>query len=307
MCCLFGVMDYGGSLSQKEKQKLIQHLSVACEVRGTDATGVAYNSGGHLRIYKRPFPAHFMRIRIPEDARVITGHTRMATQGDEMKNYNNHPFYGRTGTTHFALAHNGVIYNDQNLKRTEKLPATNVETDSFVAVQLVEKSGELTGSSLGLMAEKLHGTFTFTVLDDGDNLWFVKGDNPMCIYHYEKLGLYVYASTKEILERGLKKTFLRTVKPEQIFIEGGDILHIDHHGHRTMERFTFHPHEPFWYRYGCYQWPALPSAKNRQLSYLDELKDMAPIFGYDPSDIDDWSADGYTTDEIEELLYCGAF
>ncbi|MCC8074339.1 MAG: hypothetical protein LIO95_00095 [Clostridiales bacterium] len=50
------------------------------------------------------------------------GHTRMATQGDEHCNYNNHPFKGRAGSTSFALAHNSVIHNDQLLKVQYQLP-----------------------------------------------------------------------------------------------------------------------------------------------------------------------------------------
>lgn len=40
MCCLFGIHDYGHSLSQKQKNRLLSVLSVACEARGTDATQV---------------------------------------------------------------------------------------------------------------------------------------------------------------------------------------------------------------------------------------------------------------------------
>ena len=54
MCCLFGILDYGHKLSRKEKTKILSVLSVACEERGTDATGIAYNSGGSLKVYKRP-------------------------------------------------------------------------------------------------------------------------------------------------------------------------------------------------------------------------------------------------------------
>ena len=54
MCCLFGILDYGGKLSRKEKTKILSVLSVACEERGTDATGIAYNTGGSLKVYKRP-------------------------------------------------------------------------------------------------------------------------------------------------------------------------------------------------------------------------------------------------------------
>ena len=75
------------------------------------------------------------------------GHTRMTTQGDEKFNFNNHPFYGKTDLE-FALAHNGVLYNDCRLRITEHLPSTRIETDSYVAVQLIEKKGTLDTDSL---------------------------------------------------------------------------------------------------------------------------------------------------------------
>lgn len=39
MCCLFGLIDYRGTLTAKQKTRLIRELSIAAEVRGTDATG----------------------------------------------------------------------------------------------------------------------------------------------------------------------------------------------------------------------------------------------------------------------------
>lgn len=91
MCCLFGIHDYGGKLSRKEKTKILSILSVACEERGTDATGIAYNSGGSLKVYKRPLPAHLLWFRIFDNTRSILGHTRLSTQGSERFNPNNHP------------------------------------------------------------------------------------------------------------------------------------------------------------------------------------------------------------------------
>ena len=90
MCCLFGLIDYGHTLSGKQKSRIISTLATACEVRGKDATGIAYNNNGKLCIYKRPLPASLMRFKIPADAHVIMGHTRMTTQGSAKKNYNNH-------------------------------------------------------------------------------------------------------------------------------------------------------------------------------------------------------------------------
>ena len=54
MCCLFGIMDTRGILSGKQKSRMLSILATECEARGTDATGIAYNRGGKLRIYKRP-------------------------------------------------------------------------------------------------------------------------------------------------------------------------------------------------------------------------------------------------------------
>ena len=58
MCCLFGMLDYKNRFNAKQKNKIISILSVACEARGTDATGIAYNHNGHLSVYKRPLAAH---------------------------------------------------------------------------------------------------------------------------------------------------------------------------------------------------------------------------------------------------------
>ncbi len=83
MCCLFGFVDYGHKLSRKQRAKLLTALSIASEERGTDATGIAYNDGGKLTIFKRPFPAHKMWFRVPLEAAAVMGHTRMTTQGSE--------------------------------------------------------------------------------------------------------------------------------------------------------------------------------------------------------------------------------
>ena len=113
MCCLFGIIDYGHSLTAEQKTRMTSVLATVCEARGTDATGIAYNSHGKLTIYKRPLPGHRIHFRIPEDAQVIMGHTRMTTKGSARKNYNNHPFLGSTKEGVFALAHNGVLHNDR--------------------------------------------------------------------------------------------------------------------------------------------------------------------------------------------------
>ena len=75
------------------------------------------------------------------------GHTRMTTQGNERFNRNNHPFRGKTPDGIFTQAHNGVLWNDRVLREMLKLPATNIETDSYIAVQLIKQKKALDFSS----------------------------------------------------------------------------------------------------------------------------------------------------------------
>ena len=44
MCSLFGLIDFKECLSTHTKNKILNTLARECQVRGTDATGIAYNS-----------------------------------------------------------------------------------------------------------------------------------------------------------------------------------------------------------------------------------------------------------------------
>lgn len=307
MCCLFGIISYGCGLTAKQKNRLLSALAVSAEARGTDATGIAYNAGGRLRIYKRPWPADRMRFHIPRDTEVIMGHTRMATQGSARRNLNNHPFQGNAGGVPFALAHNGVLYNDKELRRTKRLPATSIETDSYIGVQLIEQKKTLDFSSLRYMAEQVRGSFAFTVLDRQDQLYIVKGDNPMCLWQFPAMGLYVYASTEEILRSALSKTGFPAGRPVQIPLQCGEILRIGAAG--ALMRQTFDGsrlvsfwNDPMWW--GCVCQRRKPAALQED-AYLDEIKSMSMSFGYTPEDIDRLAEKGFTTEEIEDFLYMG--
>ena len=104
-----------------------------------------------------------------------------------------------------------------------------------MAVQLLQKKGTLDFDSLRCMAEKVEGSFAFTVLDHKNNLYFIKGDNPLCIYYYPKTGLYLYASTEEILNQALRRMRLALERPERIPLECGEILKIRPSGVRDKK------------------------------------------------------------------------
>lgn len=306
MCCLFGLIDTAQYFTRQQKNDILHALATVSEARGQDATGVAYCHKGALMVSKRPVPGHIFPLQIPYDAAVIMGHTRLTTQGSEKKNYNNHPFLAPAGTGSFALAHNGVIRNDRLLREQEQLPATKIETDSYIAVQLLARSGEVSIDSLRNMAERLEGSFSFTVLDDQNNLYFVKGDSPLCLYHYQTSGVYLYASTKQILEKALQQLSFDWEPPIQVPLECGEILQIMANGQErratfddsmllrslTCGRYT----PPSWWGVGS-------SAHSAESGHLAALKSVAGYFGIAPWEIDRLMEAGFTETEIEEYLY----
>ena len=131
MCSLFGIIDYSNALPTAARKIILRELSKECEVRGTDATGISFNTLGSLKIYKKPVKASKFNFRLPFDSKVIMGHTRMTTKGNQNVNINNHPFPGHVPGMNFSLAHNGVLRNDEALRKSMKLPDTNIETDSL--------------------------------------------------------------------------------------------------------------------------------------------------------------------------------
>lgn len=250
MCSVFGLIDYQNKLTTREKNRFINTLTRECEIRGTDATGIAYHFGGRLRIFKRPLPAHKLRLRVPPGASVVMGHTRMTTQGNEKFNQNNHPFAGSIGGQDLRPCPQRHPVERQAAAGNRAFARKpGVETDSYVAVQLLEKQNALDFASLKTMAEQVEGSFVFTVLDSEDSIWFVKGDNPLCLFHYD--GFTLYASTQEILVQAAKR--LRLSKPERIQQpEEGEILRIDKFGNQTGGSFIPRTSCAHWWRYSPY-------------------------------------------------------
>ena len=310
MCAIFGLLDFNGKLSPAERLRMFKALAVAAEVRGTDASGVAYVQNGTIQIQKAPRPAHKMHWRIAPDTRYIMGHTRMTTQGSERCNQNNHPFPGKAGRLSFALAHNGVLYNDDELRLRHKLPQTKIETDSYVAVQLLEQDGDLSAQSLQHMAEALDGSFTITILDAKNNLYLIKGNNPLVILLLPDLECYLYASTEEILYTALDSLGMADVNAVDIRIDPGDIMRIDAKGQRSVTHFDdsklYRSQFTFWpYCSGAYTDRIQENLEPFDQMYLEDLKSVAIYYGYTPESIDHLIRQGFMPEEIEELLYEG--
>lgn len=307
MCALFGFLNYGKRIPWRTLQKLVQALANASEVRGNHAAGIAYNSGGELYIYKRPKPAHKLHFRIPDGTTAVMGHTRMTTQGDQKFNYNNHPFRGHAGTG-FALAHNGVLYNDRSLRSELHLPETQIETDSYIAVQLIESQQEMSFDSLRYTAEKVRGSFTFTLLDDADTIHIVKGDNPLYLLHFPKVGLYVYSSTQAIMHAALRAHCFHLGKYDVIPVSDGELLRIRPDGAVERGCFTMHDDLTYWPHWfgNSYNWGSFSESRSALKECDDEdwmiLVELCSYYGVEPEDIRYLREMGYSFDEIEQMM-----
>lgn len=293
MCALFGWLDYRGIVPYRVLRKLTQALANAAEERGTDAAGISYINGGRVTIFKRPKAAHKLHFNAPDGTKAVMGHTRLATQGDKKQNYNNHPFAGHADKE-FAFAHNGVLWNDKELRRDKVIPDTYIDTDSYIGVQLIEKQGKLDFDSLQFMAETVEGNFTFTVLDQTNSLYIIKGSNPMCLLHFETIGLFVYASTESIMKKALKQLGLHKFESKRIDTDEGDILCIDSNGRISRSQF-----QPKIYRSKYLSWyddePYYNVHEELLLAYCG-------CYGVDTADVELLLEFGYTCDEIEDML-----
>ena len=214
----------------------IRELSIAAECRGTDATGISYIKNGEIITFKKAKPAHKLHLYFPHGTKAVIGHNRMTTQGSEKKNYNNHPFNGRTAAHSFAFAHNGVLYNGAEMQKEYSLPETPIETDSYTAVQVLETFDNVDYESVKAVSEAVRGSFVFTILRDDNTIFLVKGDNPLTVYCYPELGLFVYASTKAILDTAVKLAHIHTA-PISYIINEGDIIRIDPDGKISVSKF----------------------------------------------------------------------
>lgn len=342
MCGLFGFYNYSGKFIPNLND-LTNSLAKQSTIRGKDATGIAYNINDNIIIHKEPKPAYNVNLQHPNNITCITGHTRHATHGDKKFNYNNHPFSGTSGDTKFALCHNGILTNYEQLKKEYNLPKTEIKTDSYIATQILEKQNKLDIDNIKFMSETIMGCFTFTILDNTNNLWIICGDDgseecTISLIHFPKYKLYVYASTDDILFKAINNIELsREITNgnfEKIIINKGNIINISSNGEIVLDTFKYNKYS------GKYHWWNFPKKEveymenctefnvkftikdrwiNQFMSFLDYLEycshvgHSAPVGFYADGDGDfrfEFDTDvvyekKYDPDEIDQSGFCG--
>mgnify|MGYP000609301385 CR=1 FL=1 len=139
----------------------------------------------------------------------------------------------------------------KKLRRELRLPSTIIDTDSYIAVQLIESQKNLILRALNIWLKRLMVVFHFRCIDSNDNLYIVKGDSPISILHFKKRQVYVYASTISILWKALVDTELfhdlKRGDYEDIEIQDGEILKISSKGKIQKTKFDFDEYGSYGY------------------------------------------------------------
>ncbi|MBE0431068.1 MAG: glutamine--fructose-6-phosphate transaminase (isomerizing) [Dehalococcoidia bacterium] len=180
-----GIIGYCG---QKDAVPVVLEALKCLEYRGYDSAGVASLCDGQLLISKdagkveEVIEKHKLAT-LP--GHVAIGHTRWATHGGVTQS-NAHPHPDCTGR--LAVVHNGIIENNQELRRelTEAGHRFASETDTEVIAHLLEdelKSGRSLEQAMLSIAPKLEGSYAFVAvsLDDPDKIVGTRKSNPLIV------------------------------------------------------------------------------------------------------------------------------
>ncbi|MDR0886714.1 MAG: hypothetical protein LBN22_10260 [Clostridiales Family XIII bacterium] len=265
VCGIFGYMNYSDRVSEADLVKIYDHFASVCIVRGSHAGGLAYIDEKGLQIQKAGCDLVQANFAYKPDAKNLMTHCRLALQGGQENNENNHPFHGQTGDgTTYALQHNGILANLNEVRKRLNLPSTDITTDSYAAVQILNTMPQMDTKSLKEMCEQLNGSYTFTILDENENFYICRGDVPFYMVHFKELKLYVYMSTRDLFEKAIEGTILHNiyltsnldVKDSDAYIVSlgkGDIVKITPDGNLCRDNFTFDDASALahnWYMHG---------------------------------------------------------
>jgi len=179
MCGICGVYKDSG-LTEKDGIDF-EEIFVRCESRGRDAFG--YYTYPKKELYKQKgCISEFLKGQrlstVFMGNKVVMAHTRQSTTGPEEYNPNNHPFE----TKDFVLAHNGCIWNDDNIREKHKFD-TDIKTDSVVILKLIQEKYDGHGNvakAIVETAEEISGSFAcWLMCKKTGSVYLFRHNNPI--------------------------------------------------------------------------------------------------------------------------------
>lgn len=174
-----GIVGYIGK--RKAVDVIIDGLKIL-EYRGYDSAGLSVFDGKKIvTVKKKGFVGELEKNAEGLQGFCGIGHTRWATHGAPSDS-NSHPHLSGK----FALVHNGIIENFDDIKRQlkEKGKRFLTDTDSEAAVRLIDDmyEGDVLKAVCGAV-KKMKGSFAFAILckDFPDKVFVVKKQSPLVV------------------------------------------------------------------------------------------------------------------------------
>jgi len=198
------------------------------EYRGYDSAGIAVLNNNRLKVVKKQGRLAVLREELGNDiphCNIGIGHTRWATHGRPCDR-NSHPHLDCTGR--FAVVHNGIIENYQQLKEMllAKGHRFGSETDTEIFVHLLEEiyNGDLF-EAVRKAEEMIEGSYAIVAMTEYEpgRLVAVRKDSPLII----GLGAGEYFFASDI------PAVLNHTRNIQI-VKDGEIVTLDEKGPRIF-------------------------------------------------------------------------
>lgn len=211
MCGIVGVIS--PQPLTKENVDLFKNAFKKTESRGRDACGI-YHYPAKM---KYRFTGSVSEMLDKEEDKlssyiekesIILGHTRASTQGNSENNDNNHPF----STKNFVMAHNGVINNDEDVRKLFKIPKKDIfrkghktpETDSYVIIWLIEHFYEKEKDVVKAIQETTKliggGYACWLFHKDTKDVYLFRNSNPIDIGFIPESNTILFASDEDFYE-----------------------------------------------------------------------------------------------------------
>lgn len=215
MCGILGISFQNGCTLTNPTlaMYMLRELFQEVELRGYDASGVAYVNSDGITVFKAPMAAsdliatkefntynrEYMNLSNRGTISVI-GHCRAKTKGTPRNNDNNHPIV----TDNIVGVHNGEIENDDVLfERFMRLDTSfyrRARVDSEIIFRLIDYFANThdtgTAGAIRQMSKLVEGSYVCAMVDRKNPylLWLFRKIGPLVINHYQETGVIVYAS-----------------------------------------------------------------------------------------------------------------
>ncbi len=195
---------------------------VNAEAGGSHATGWACVIDKSPVVRKDKIPAtefvktdmHKELLGLLPETRIVIGHTRFKTQGDNKYNRNNHPLLSKESG--LIVAHNGCITNYDELVKKH-----NIKTDGEVDSEIILRMIETHNGDYEKAFQEMRGSFTFTMLDinNPNMLQIFRHTNGMNFIFVEEKNVIFFATTAMNVTNELKTYKHKLFKKEIDYME----------------------------------------------------------------------------------------